>query len=276
MTMRMQLPASKYATPGGAPRVLRAARAAARAPSPAWRRWPSQPACRRSMAANGCWRSTARASLTNAAVRLDRDDQPAILRRCRRAAAARPHISRHRRRARRRDRDHQRAAGVAVFPRRGSDRQAAALHAARTRPGPARARLAHDRRHQPVDSARLATGRLPNAVVYLPYRQESPGAASLLVRSGLPPARSWTPCGARCRRSIVTSRSSPSRRWSSCCGEPLAVSRVRQLVRHLRRDRARAVVGGSLRGDGVLGDAADAGDRRAHGARRPARDRCRG
>ena len=27
-----------------------------------------------------------------------------------------------------------------------------------------------------------------NAVVYLPYRQESPGAASLLVRSGLPPS----------------------------------------------------------------------------------------
>ena len=28
-----------------------------------------------------------------------------------------------------------------------------------------------------------------NAVVYIPYRQESPAAASLLVRSALPPAR---------------------------------------------------------------------------------------
>ena len=46
----------------------------------------------------------------------------------------------------------------------------------------------------------------------------------------------------------------------------VAVPRVREPLRDLRGDRAHAVRGRALRGDGVFGHAADAGDRCPHGA----------
>ena len=47
--------------------------------------------------------------------------------------------------------------------------------------------MAHDRRHQREDPHGSSLDAYENAVVYLPYRQESPAVASLLVRSALPP-----------------------------------------------------------------------------------------
>ena len=141
-----------------------------------------------STAASDCWRSTDRPGRSErAGVRLDRDDQPAVLRRRRRAARARARLSRGRRRARRRD--------VIV-----NERLAARFFAGedpigrrfrftqRSRRRAAAGRLAHDRRHQPDDSPRVVAGPYVNAVVYVPYRQEPPAAVSLLVRSALPPA----------------------------------------------------------------------------------------
>jgi hypothetical protein len=54
-----------------------------------------------------------------------------------------------------------------------------------------------------------------NAVVYIPYRQASPGAASLLVRSGLPPG-SVMDAIRREAQAIDQDRSSRSGQWTRC------------------------------------------------------------
>ena len=99
----------------------------------------------------------------------DGDDQPAILRGRRRGPAPRPRLSGFGRRRRLRDRHHQRADGVAVLSRRGSDRPPDPIRAAGAGAEPAHAAVAHDRRHQPDDSAqrdeagRAESGRLCSA-----------------------------------------------------------------------------------------------------------------
>ena len=92
-----------------------------------------------------------------------------------------------------------------------------------------------------------------NAVVYLPYRQESPSAASLLVRSGLAPG-SVMDAVRREVQAIVRTTVFTSRQWTRCDGESLAVPRLGSCLRSALSSRS-CFVGGSLRGDGVLGDA---------------------
>ena len=86
-------------------------------------------------------------------------DQPPLLRGRRRRSAPRPRLSGFGRCARLRNRDHQRAPGVAVLSRRGSDRPPDSVRDAGAGAEPARPAVAHDRRHQPDDSAQRDAGR---------------------------------------------------------------------------------------------------------------------
>ncbi len=109
----------------------------------------------------------------------------------------------------------------------------------------------------------------PPAAVYIPMRQESPAFAMLLIRSRIDPAVIMSSV----RRESTGPRPGPAGLHRADDGTDaeaaaLAVRGVRHVVRGLRRDRARARGSRALRGDGVLGDAAHAGDRRPHGARR--------
>ena len=110
----------------------------------------------------------------------------------------------------------------------------------------------------------------PDPVAYVPLRAQAPSFAMLMVR-GERDAASLT---SLLRDEVRARRSRPaavrdSDHGSTAGAATLGVPRLRHDVRDLRRDRARLVGGRSLRGDGVFGRTAHAGDRRAHGARRP-------
>ena len=116
-----------------------------------------------------------------------------------------------------RDGHHQRATGGAILPWRGPDWQAAPLHATGTGAGQARGRLAHDRRHQRDDPARLVAGRLLECGR---LHAVPPGVAGSTHRCwfaapcpGLGDGRG-APRGAGDR--IGTSRSSRFRHWTRC------------------------------------------------------------
>ena len=177
--------------------------------------------------------------------------------------------ARHRRRARLRERHGQRTLRHAAFSKRGGHREA---HQARDRrrswPQAHARTVADDRRRDADDpageSAECRTGRrrlsaVPHGIarVHEHHHQEpGPGRDGDLTRSrGGPGRRSGS---ARLRR--------PDDGRVPRTGT-LAVSRVWHDVHDLRVHRARAVGGGNLRRHGLLGHAANRGDRRAHGAR---------
>ena len=180
-----------------------------------------------------------------------------------------------RRHARPRERDRQPALRGDALRRRGSDRPP---HSADRR-DPARVSDAappldaDDRRHRrrPCGSA-TSQDPSPDPVVYVPYRADPQRFVVAVVRDGGDPggaSRRW--CAKRCGASIRTCRSSTSRRWIDCWRSSAGRSAMfGSMFADLRGHRAGAVGGRPLRGDRVLGDAADAGDRRPDGARRAA------
>ena len=107
----------------------------------------------------------------------------------------------------------------------------------------------------------------PNAAMYLPYRQEPPAGASLLVRSALPPASVMDAV-----RKVVQSVDADQPVFTiQTLDEMLADTRwpyrvfggIFAIVAFVAL--ALSAVG-PVRGDGVLGDAAHSGDRAANGA----------
>ena len=109
----------------------------------------------------------------------------------------------------------------------------------------------------------------PPAVMYVPHRQNPPSGANDPRQE---PSRRRRRDERRPHRGRRR-RSGPADLHGADDGADaraadVAVPRLRQPVRDLRRDRAGDVGGRALRGHGVLGHAADDGDRRAHGARR--------
>ena len=93
-----------------------------------------------------------------------------------------------------------------------------------------------------------------NAVVYIPLRQESPAAASLLIRSALTPGSVMEAV----RREVQADRSGSAgpRRSDGGAGAgsgSLVVPHVGRVVRNPGWRRAPAVVDGALRGHGLLG-----------------------
>ena len=210
MSMRMQLPATKYPRRRScAARVLRSARAAARGDrrGRGGRVHDQRAAVRRPARAGSRSRGVRRASRRSSRRRSATvTDQPGVLRRpwaC--SSAAGRGFSRDRRHARRRDHHHQRAARRAVLPR-ARIRSAAASASS---PAPARRRPASRRRsgapivgisptirHLDPQDARAEPRSCTSR-----YRQEPPGFATLLVRSRLPPGGGdERGRDARCRR----------------------------------------------------------------------------
>ncbi len=147
----------------------------------------------------------------------DGDDQPAILRGRRRRPAPRPRLSGFGRRARLRDRDHQRADGVAVLSRRGPDRPPDSIRGAGAGAEPAHASVAHDRRHQPDDSAqRDEAGRTESSrVCSVPAGTAGRRVAARPESAPAGVARGFA-APRRSRPSTRTSRSSRSRRSTRC------------------------------------------------------------
>ena len=274
MTMRVQLPATKYADAGGAARLLRAARAAARGDSRRrGRRGHDRRAAARRRRAAARDRRPARDPRTPSGVCRHRHHQPAVLRRGRRPPGPRPRLSTTRT-ARPAPRPSSSTSGWRRSSSPARIRSARRLRFTQRRAG---ARASPPTVWRTIvgisadDQAGLADRRYVNAVVYIPYRQESPAAASLLVRSALPPASVMDAV----RREVQAIDPDQPVLAIQTLAQVLADDRWWYRtwsgdVRRARRDRAGAVVGGPLRGDGVRGDAADAGDRRAHGARRAA------
>ena len=115
-------------------------------------------------------------------------------------------------------------------------------------------------------------------MVYLPFRAEAPAAGHAdraRLRRTCPRRLSSPRCGERDR--------SRSRAWrGEDTGRDRAISRGRPAagsgvaVREDRRPRARLLRSGPLLGDGVRREAADAGDCRQNGARRPGQHTCAG
>ena len=146
-------------------------------------------------------------------------DQPAVLRCRARSAAPRPGLQRDGRASRQRDRDHQRAAGVAVFSleRIRSD-GASDSHGAAT---PLRASRAEMWRTivgiSPSIRHNEARDMQPTAAMYLPHRQEPPGGR---VAAGEKRAAAGVGDGRRAKGRAVgrspISRSSPSRHSTRC------------------------------------------------------------
>ncbi len=110
------------------------------------------------------------------AERRDGDDQPTILRGARRAVAPRPGVS-TRRTARLAPRRSSSTSGWrrSSFPGEDPIGRRLQVRGRRACAGSASARVADDRRRQPVDSAqRDEAGRAERSVVYVPHRQEPP------------------------------------------------------------------------------------------------------
>ena len=98
----------------------------------------------------------------------------------------------------------------------------------------------------------------PPAVMYVPHRQNPPSGGSILIRSRLDVGRGDERRADRGRRGRSGSAGARrADRRADARAADVAVSRVRESFRHLRRHRAGHVGGGTLRGDGLFGHAED-------------------
>ena len=202
--------------------------------------------------------------------------RPALLRHHRRPGPARPAFDGHRRHARPGQRRSSISGSRRCTSRRRSARQAHPAHRRRPRTdGPAAAGADHRRRRRRTSaSAACRIPRIPSPIrsstsPMPPTRSRIP-ASPLLVRTRTDPAQHHP---APPRRNPRARSGHAAVQHPDDGSEPgataLAVPGVRDHVRDLRGHRARPVRGRPVRDHRLLGDAAHAGDRRPHGARRP-------